>query len=284
MRVRGTLRIHLFGTVRVGFDDAPGARLTHGLQALLAYLMLHRGRRHHRESLAGVFWGELSEDRARGCLSTALWRLRHALEPAGTPRGTYLVVARGGEVGFNQHSDHWLDVAEVESGVRRLHGVGADLAAAEDALAQYTGDLLDGFYVEWALRERERLRLVYLDGLSRLMDGYAGAGDVDRALSCAYKILQVDPLREEVHRAVIRLHVGAGRRAAALEQYGVIRDLLARELGVEPMPETRPCARVLPRPTAPRPSRSCRVRSFPPFVARPAPWTRRGPTCGGCCN
>lgn len=239
-----SLCIYLFGTVRLTRDgESAPTSLIHGVQALLAYLVLYRERLHRREVLSGLFWGEHNEARARSCLSTALWRLRQVLEPPGVTRGTYLVVTRGGEIGFNRESDYWLDIAAFEEGVRQLkrasNGLVTDLAPVEQAFARYSADLLDGFYNEWALRERERLRLLYLDGLARLLECHAAAGNVERALACGTRILEMDPLREEIHREVIRLHLRAGRRALAVQQFQLCRDLLAAELGVDPMPETQ---------------------------------------------
>jgi hypothetical protein len=45
-------------------------------------------------------------------------------------------------------------------------------------------------------------------------------------------------LQERFHRALMRLHYQAGDRASAMAQYRVCRDVLDRELGVEPDPET----------------------------------------------
>jgi DNA-binding SARP family transcriptional activator len=111
------LRVQLFGTVRVSHDGRPqDARVIHAVQSLLAWLLLHRRKTHAREALAALFWGEQSEARARSCLSTALWRLRQVLEPAGIPRGTYLI-GQSEAVGFNCASDYWLDVAAFEDRV-----------------------------------------------------------------------------------------------------------------------------------------------------------------------
>lgn len=237
-----SLRINLLGCVRVQHDgESAPTKLPHRVQALLAYLVLHRERTHRRETLSALFWGEQSEASARSCLSTSLWRLRQILEPPKLARGTYLLADPGGEVGFKSRGDYWLDVAVVEDAVRRLRHDKSDvrdLPAAERALEHYTGDLLDGFYDEWALRERERVRLLYLDGLSRLLVAYRDADNVERALHHASRILELDPLREEIHREVIRLHLRQGRRAQAVAQYQLCRDVLARELSVEPMPET----------------------------------------------
>jgi DNA-binding SARP family transcriptional activator len=246
------LRIQLFGTVQVSHDGrAQDARLIHAVQSLLAWLLLHRRKVHARESIAAIFWGERTESRARSCLSTALWRLRQVLEPEGVPRGTYLI-AQPGFVGFNVASDYWLDVAAFEEGVGRhlpargLAGRLSDWSDAEDAVAEYRGDLLEGFYDDWALRERERLRTLYLESLGTLLRYHSETGAVDRALHCGRQILALDPLREDTHREMIRLHVKNGHRALALQQYESCRAVLEEELGIEPMEETRAlCAELL---------------------------------------
>jgi DNA-binding SARP family transcriptional activator len=255
----GMLRIRLFGTVRLSHDGlSTGSRPIHAVQALLAYLLLHRSRTHARDVLLGLFWGEQSETRARSCLSTALWRLRQVLEPPGVARGTYLVCSAGGEIGFNSDSEHWLDVAAFESGAGQLPRAGAtpsgfDWRTAECALGHYSGDLLEGFYDEWALRERERLRMLYLESTSRLLEHYSASDAIEAALACGRRILELDPLREEVHREVIRVYLRSGQRASALRQYWTCRDLLARELNVAPMEETQAlCDRILSE-SVPRP-------------------------------
>jgi len=268
------LRIQLFGAVRVSHADQPrDARLIRTVQSLLAWLVLNRRKTHAREALADLFWGEQREDRARSCLSTALWRLKQALEPAGVSPGAYLI-SDFAAVGFNCESDHWLDVAAFEEGVGALRtrgpaGGSPDWARVEASIAHYTGDLLEGFYDDWALRERERLRLLYLESLAALLRHYSETGTIDEAIRCGQQILALDPLREDVHRELIRLHLRRGHRALALEQYQRCRALLHEELGVGPMEETRTlCADLLPVATHIVRSPSARLPA--PATAAPA--------------
>lgn len=242
----GVLRIWLFGGVRVAYEDGPcEAPMTRTIQALLAYLVLHRNRVHPREVLVALFWGDESEERGRRCLSTALWRLRQVLEPAGVPRGTYLFTTPATDIGFNCSSSYWLDVAVFEDAANRLAGHpavaggAAQVADLEQALRLVTGELLEGFYDDWALQERERLRLLYLDALAYLMRHHRGRGDYEASLNCGRLILQHDPLREEIHREVMRVHVESGQPALAIRQYELCRHTLLSELGIAPMHETR---------------------------------------------
>ena len=242
-----SLRVFLFGGFQIAHDGDPTAnnKMTRGVKALLAYLLLFRHRIHPREVLAGLFWGDHSEERARSCLSTALWRVRRALEPEGTPKGTYIVTTSTGEVGFNQESSHWLDVAEFEETLSPCLRRSTQQTEAQDpcklqgALELYTGDLLEGFYDDWALRERERLRLLYLKSLVQLMRCYKEHNQYEKSLACGLQILNHDPLREEIHREVMRLYQESGQRVMAIRQYKICSQILEKELGVSPMEETR---------------------------------------------
>jgi DNA-binding SARP family transcriptional activator len=215
---------------------------------LLAFLLLQRHRTHPRATLTDLFWQDVSQDQARSCLSTALWRLRGALEPEGVPHGTYLVNTPAGEVGFNAQSDYWLDVALLEEAVTRVHAqpiqaVGeADAQALVHALHLYCGDLLEGHYSDWVLRERERVRCLYLDGLKHLMYYYSYHRAFAAGIACGRQILALDPLQEEIHGELMRLYLENGQRAAALQQYEGCRSILATELGISPVAEIQTLA------------------------------------------
>jgi DNA-binding SARP family transcriptional activator len=228
---------------------------------LLAYLVLNRSLPRPREEIASAFWGELPTAQARRRLNTALWRLRQAIEPPDTPRGTYVLIEAADTLGFNPDSDALIDVARFEATVAPLsHGRSRALPGTtyrpgtvqeldEDAAAQladgvllYRGDLLEGTYHDWVITERERLLRLYLSALSRLVDWHRRTGDHDSALHYAQLILDRDPLREDVHRTIIQIHAAAGRRTHALRQYTTCRQLLADELGLDPLPETAAAA------------------------------------------
>lgn len=198
----GILQVELFGVMRVTQNNwLNEVIMTREIQALLAYLLLQRRRVHSREVLSGMFWGKHSQERARGSLNTALWKLKKALEPEGIPAGTYLK---------NTH----LKVLEL-----------------------YKADLLEGFYDNWALRERERLRTLYLKSLIYQYYGFHGA--CESAIAYGQQILDLDPLREEIHREMMRLYLENGQRTLSLRQYEICRSTLAEELGISPMEDTQ---------------------------------------------
>ena len=243
------LRVFLFGNVRVMHDDAISTpatpKLTRGVQALLAYLVLQQCHTDTRDFLAGLFWREFSEERARSCLNTAVWRLRRVLEPPGVPPGTYLTTLPQEGIRFNCESTHWLDVKAFEEQVTRFISCpvqsisAAEATAVEEVLSLYTADLLENFYEDWAVQERERLQCLYLNGLTHVMDYSLHHRACEQSLSYGQRILRHDPLREDIHRQMMRLCMQSGQRALALRQYEACRAALRSELNIEPMLETR---------------------------------------------
>jgi DNA-binding SARP family transcriptional activator/pimeloyl-ACP methyl ester carboxylesterase len=193
-------------------------------QALLAYLVLHPNRVHRRESLAAVFWGEMPDPQARGSLRHALYELRRALAAApDTLRIEGDTVA--------------VDAATIDLDVATFTGLlGEDSPdALEQAMSLYRGDLLAGLSVSeepweaWIRDERERLREQAVEGLAKLLAHQRKAGQLKAAIATAQRLLAT----------LMRLHAQLGQRGAALRQYQDCVNVLQRELGVEPEPETR---------------------------------------------
>ncbi len=240
-----SLQVFLFGgSVRVCNDSGEEIRLRPSGQALLAYLLLHRQRTHRRETLADLFWGDQNEKQARHCLSSTLCRLRSQLE-AHAPAGAVYLLTSNDEIGFNQESHYWLDVAHFETNINRCLAqppttmTQADVCLLEETLQLCTGELLENLYDDWALRAREYFRSLHLKALAHLMHYYHHQGALEKSLSYGAQILQIDPLREQIHREVMRLYWESGYRDKAILQYELCRRALAAELKIEPMEETQ---------------------------------------------
>lgn len=240
------LSVCLLGSLRIEFHGvATDCKLTPAVQSLLAYLMLHRHRTHPRDVLANLFWGDYPQGRARNCLNTAIWRLRRVLEPDKNQAGAYLISTPTGELGFNAKSDFWLDVAVFEDAIDRSLSCPVGQATADwiqsltRTMKLYTGDLLEGHYSDWVLYERERLRSSFLDGLYYLMNYFYSSSNFTKTIFYGRQILNCDPLREDVHRQIMRAYLKNGQRSLAVKQYNHCCEMLTAELGITPMVETQ---------------------------------------------
>ena len=240
------LRIWLFGSLCVA-NDAGGEQVTAvsgRCGSLLAYLALGRGRYFSRTELLGTLWPERMASMTAGSFNTALWRLRRLVECPPFQHGELIASDRRGAIGLNGSQAVWLDIEEFErriaSGLSRpIELLGeADIADLRAGVALYKSDILMEFTDDWALREREKHRRHYLNALWRLMQLSTIRREYGEGIRHAQSILDCDTLREDVHRELMQLFVLSGQRAQALRQFETCRDMLRRELAIQPMRET----------------------------------------------
>lgn len=212
-------------------------------QELLCYLLVHRNRPQSREQLANLLWPDGSADRTKKYLRQALWQLQAALDVA-VPDGPRLVTAEGAWVQVNPTTEIDLDVAAFEDAHARCSSMaGPDLdpgsvALIDCAVELYQGDLLEGWYQDWCLYERERLQGMYLAMLDKLMMHSIAHGNYEAGEAYGLRSLRQDRARERTHRQLMHLYYVAGERGAALRQFRTCQDVLADELGVRPSRRT----------------------------------------------
>jgi DNA-binding SARP family transcriptional activator len=95
-------------------------------------------------------------------------------------------------------------------------------------------DLLPGCYDDWAVIERERLRQRVLHALEALSRQLAAVDRYAAAVEAALTAIHVEPLRESAQRALLEAHIGEANWSEARRSFATYRDLVRRELGVEP--------------------------------------------------
>jgi DNA-binding SARP family transcriptional activator len=238
-----TLRIALLGTPRVEVAGSPLVVDTRKAIALLAYLAV-ASRPIARDLLADLLWPEADPVGGRGALRRTLSVLRSGLGGRWLQADRRQVALAADDVS--------IDVADFRVGVMdapHAHAGGAACPSCRvrlsSAVELYRGDFLEGFALRdspafdaWQLLESEALRGELAAALRRLAPFEAAEGRRAAAIAAGRRLLTLDPLDEASHRLLIRLHAGAGDRAAAARQYRECVRLLEAELGVSPAAET----------------------------------------------
>lgn len=242
-----TLTLSLFGTTALQLvrgNEVRPLRLCTQSRNLLAYLALARGSTRSRSDLSLALRDESDEPARPGSVNSALWRLRLALKCPPFDADEFLFKQRDGQVGLRVDPRLKIDVEAFLQHV--LPALATPLDSIDAAMTEqlrrgvalYGGDLLPGAHDDWVLREREKLRRHQLNALGRLVQLSMGSGDAASGIRYAEAILEIDGVREDVHRDLMRLFLLAGQRALALRQYERCREILRRELSIVPMPET----------------------------------------------
>ncbi|MEM7351341.1 MAG: BTAD domain-containing putative transcriptional regulator, partial [Acidobacteriota bacterium] len=246
------LTVRCLGGLEIRLDDRQiTAFESHKVRALFAYLIVQRDRSFSREHLAALFWPEKSGAAARRNLRQAIYNLKSAL--GVTKNGASIILAQGGDLQFDAELDCWLDVDTFETS--RQQGLAKGTVGPHQltaAVALYRGDFLAGFSLKdspdfelWQLAMQERLRDQALESISTLVENYLSRGEFRIGLQYARRWVGLDPLSEEAHRYLMRLHALCGQRTRSLAHYEELCETLASELGVEPLEETQELYEVL---------------------------------------
>ncbi len=239
-----SLRVWMFGKLRVQhgstvwkWDDCCK------IQQMFCYLMIHRCVRHNREHLAELFWCNRSSAASKKNLRQALWQLQARCAEYLGISSTAILSTNSVWVCLHPELDLWTDVGAFEQAYECLHNTKElDAVCAQmlrQAVSSYQGDLLEGWYQDWCLCERERLQNMYLTMLDRLIGYCEKQQQYNTGLDYGERILKYDPARERTHQQMMRLKCLTGDRTGAMRQYDRCVKALSKELGVQPNRRTR---------------------------------------------
>jgi DNA-binding SARP family transcriptional activator len=239
------LRISLLGKFQIFWADQP-FDVVHGRkqQELLGYLLVHRDRPLPREMIADVFWGEYPTERSRKYLRQAIWLLQSSLKQL-CPDAPEILLVEDHWIQVNPRASFKLDIAEFEeacSDCREIAPSAIDVPHLEmlkAAATLYHSDLLEGWYSDWCLFERERLQNEYLGLLERIIECCHRLQDYQLGLEYAQKALYLDPFAERIHYQIMHLQHASGRRAEALRQYKRCEQLMREEMNASPSPQVQ---------------------------------------------
>lgn len=198
--------------------------LPEGSKRLVVFVALNGGKV-DRRAAAGALWPDGGDVRAAGNLRSALWRLRGA--------GVDLI--DGDKTALWLRPGTVVDLRLVSEWAGRLIEGHAGAGDLDPGLWCATAcDLLPGWFDEWVVFERERLRQRMLHGAEELGRLLVGAGRPTEAIAVAHRVIEVDPLRESAQRVLVEAQLAAGDVPGALTSYRAYRAAVLRLLGALP--------------------------------------------------
>jgi DNA-binding SARP family transcriptional activator/DNA-binding NarL/FixJ family response regulator len=208
-------------------------------KSIFAYLLLNHNKKIFRDVLMDIFWQKSSPDSARNCLNVSIHGLRNILEEID-PKSEFILFQDECYY-FNPGVDIGLDIEEFRKTWRHAQslennkGLSVAIPEFERAAGLYKGDFLeDEIYDSWSSLDRENLREIYLVILERLSKFYVEGGQISTAIGLCEKIIQKDNCREEIHRRLMRCHYYSGHRFKAIRQFKKCKEILRKELEVDP--------------------------------------------------
>lgn len=228
------ITFHVHGTIELRAAD--GRSLLSVLSqpkrtALLAYLAITEpGKFLRRDTLLGIFWPELDEQRARNSLSQALHYLRRSL-------GEGVIVSRGeGEIGIAE-GRLWCDAVAFDEAIQA--------GRMEAALECYRGEVLPGLNLDgvpeferWLDLVRARKRTSAASAAWQLAESAESAGDLAGAAQWARRAAGLQEDDESALRRLLHYLEAAGDIAGAFYTYDAFARRLESEFGAQPAEQT----------------------------------------------
>jgi DNA-binding SARP family transcriptional activator len=227
-----SLKIRLFGIPQIALNG-------HGLEGLrrknrgLIYYLAAQDHHVARETILTFFWPDHERAAALPILRTMIYDLRKYLGASFYADDAIVSLSPEASIDLREFS-------------KALQSPPTDLILMTNTLNLYRGDFLEGFslsnspqYNDWVDGERERYRLIAMNGFTRLAHLYEQQRNYPLALDWMRHALKFNNLQEDLQRDMMRLLYLTGDRAGVIRHYDALRKLLDEEMGVPPMPETR---------------------------------------------
>lgn len=209
---------------------------------LLRYLLTRPHRSAHRDELVEVLRPEAQPDKSLHSLHVTASALRRYLNPLA---GSYLIFEAGwyainADAPVDDDCSTFLRLCDAAEQHRQAGERAVAQQCYADAAACYHGDYdIDDLQTVWAVAERERLFVRYLSVLDHAGRMCIEQRQFEHAADYYMRLLDHDAYREDAHYQLMQCYVQLGRRGTALRQYERCTDVLARDLGLEPMPELK---------------------------------------------
>lgn len=227
---RSTTSISLFDGFRVTSATAREG-LRPAAQRLVAFLALNR-QRHTRSYIAGSLWAGSDEPRALASLRSTLWQVRQLDRD----------LLDGDKDSVQLAAPVLVDtdvLGSISSQLRAIARQDEPTTPAwtngfDDLVERLGRELLPGWYEDWVQLERQRIDQLRLHALEALAELRRREGAHGLALDAALRAVQLEPLRETAHLAVVQIHLSEGNVGAAVQARDRYAALLRTELGVAP--------------------------------------------------
>jgi SARP family transcriptional regulator, regulator of embCAB operon len=232
------VRYRILGPLEVYKDVKPATPTAPKTASVLAVLLVHANHLVLTETLMEEIWGERPPASASTTLQTYIYQIRCALgrSTIATRPGGYCLPVEDDELDLLQFQAH------VRQG-RQLLDLGQPdqaLDALQSGLSLWRGRPLSnvrgGRVLELDLQhlEEERRRAAELS-----VEAAFAAGRHREVIGDLRRLIANDPYNEWLHARLIEALTLAGRRRDALHAYASLRQLLAEQLGLDPMRELR---------------------------------------------
>lgn len=248
------LSIRTFGVIeakRFASKPIPSkAWITKRARDIFFFIATSKNRRALKDTLIENFWENENLETIEKNFHPTISHIRKALNWGQNLKISFLVFSDGAYQ-LNPEVSFWIDTEEFEkmivqaSKARSEGNLEEMFESLNQAAKIYAGEFMPGVYENWAEERRIHFEEQYVKVLSSLAKLCFSKKDFALAIKYAEQALQKDPLREDIYRILIKIYALQGKKALAIKCFNQLKEILEKELGVAPSPETEKLFREL---------------------------------------
>jgi LuxR family transcriptional regulator, maltose regulon positive regulatory protein len=228
------IQIHSLGRFQVRVDDQlleiRGKSQLKPLNLLKAMLVSRNGV--EIDVLLDRYWPDLDGDAARNAFDLAVHRLRKFLKHKNA------VVVSQGRLLLNDRAV-WVDAFVLAAFGEANYANEASVDQVGRLLLLYRGPFLADEADPWMFAARERLRSKFLRCVGELGDILQASHSCGAETDLYQRVLEIEPLAEQVYRSLMHCLIAQGRHAEALRVYQRCEEVLSTLLRAQPSAPTR---------------------------------------------
>ncbi len=212
---------------------------------LFQFLVTARHRRGlHKEQIIDRVWEDLDQKTGQQKFKVSLHGANKAIEPNRPSRTEARFIIRQGLTYQLNLNEIWIDVDALEQyiaiGNQALpNDKETAIEAYREAINLFHGVYLpERLYEDWSSEERERIQVLVLGAIITLGELLIKDNPME-SIRLAKQALQIDNAWEDAYRIQMSAYFQKGNRPQAIKTYQQCEQVLEKEFGIEPLPETK---------------------------------------------
>ncbi len=189
-----------------------------------------------REQIGEALWTDKYQSSKQITLriKNELYRLRRAV-------GNTTILFENSQYAFNQNTDYRYDVEDFEAYLAKARSSkepNEQMDNYERALELARGNFLADINTDWAVHDRERLRLEQLNALVAFADLCQKNAKPEAALPLCQRAIEMDPGWEAAYQVQMNAHAKLNDRASISRVYQSCREAMRKQFNMPPSRET----------------------------------------------
>ena len=204
---------------------------TSKVRGVFIFLLQHRGDFIRKETLLDLFWPNLDIKKGYTQLYSAIYQIRKTL--AAIHVNIFISnLENGYRLDMNGVK---FDVDVWEKGIEKLSVVTSEtLPKHQQLLTLYRGNYLENEDYLWVENERERLKILWIQHISKIADYFTEKRQFSEAISLYLRLQMSHPYIEECYFKLMQLYSKIDEIHSVERQYNYLQRMLMDQYGNQP--------------------------------------------------